>query len=152
MTNMMAAIDRVGLKNKEWIQEVSSELQRENAANFVALNRSIRLKLEALEMRVASSIEGLRKELAAQISIFNSYVKTGKHHVPILNIIVLHIHLMIQHTGVPPQPQDSAMSDSHKRVRDDTMTGNQSSTNKRHHGSNPGKYFSVHRHPLYMQF
>ena len=74
----MEAIANVESKNKEWIQKFTSEMQRENASNFVSLERCIRLKLEALELRLTSTIEELRNELVSQISTFKSNMNQRK--------------------------------------------------------------------------
>ena len=83
LAKMMEAIDNVASKNKEWIEQVISEIQRDNATNFIALERSIRLKLEVLELRMNSSIEVLRKEVEAQLSIFKNSATQGKCHLHI---------------------------------------------------------------------
>ena len=74
----MEAIANVESKNKEWIQQFTSEMQRENASNFVSLERCIHLKLEALELRLTSTIEELRNELVSQISTFKSNMNQRK--------------------------------------------------------------------------
>ena len=74
----MEAIANVESKNKEWIQQFTSEMQRENASNFVSLDCCIRLKLEALELRLTSTIEELRNELVSQISTFKSNMNQRK--------------------------------------------------------------------------
>ena len=83
----MDAINHVESSNKESIQQVSSEIQRENAANFVGLERFVRLKLEALELRLTSSIEGLRQEVTAQISTLINTRSNGKLYLFVLYIV-----------------------------------------------------------------
>lgn len=130
------AIDNVESKNKEWIKEVISEIHRENAANFVGLERSIRVKLESLELRLNSTMEGLRKEISSHVSAFTSSRKQGNLHssAPIFfrprtvqntNIVFA----MIRNTGAPSLLQDRPSTSTLKRTR----------SNDGHHSSNKRK-------------
>lgn len=66
----MVTIDDVASKAKDSTKQVSDELQRSNATKFVDVERAIRLKMEALELRVGTSIEGLHREVSAQVAAF----------------------------------------------------------------------------------
>ncbi|KAG2580081.1 hypothetical protein PVAP13_6NG254774 [Panicum virgatum] len=67
---IMDRIGEVDSRSRQAIKQAAEEIQRSNATNFVNLDRLIRQRFEALELRVSTTIQGLRQEIAGQLQAF----------------------------------------------------------------------------------